>query len=156
MAALFVASRGRFRDRWHFAPLACMKRSHARYNRRMPTLDLIAEQRIAEAIERGELSNLPGAGKPLELDDDALIPQDLRLAYRVLKNAGFAPPEVEQRREIHDLRPLIATLDDDDARRRALMRLNLLLAQTAAGRRRGDLRLEAEYLEKVAGRLTDS
>lgn len=122
----------------------------------MLTLDLIAEQRIAEAIERGELSNLPGAGKPLELADDALIPPDLRLAYRILKNAGFVPPEVEQMREIHDLRQLVATLDDDGARRRALLRLNLLLAQTAAGRRHGNLRIEDAYLEKVAERLADS
>ena len=58
-------------------------------------LEFIAEQRIAEAISRGELENLPGEGRPLELDDDALVPEDLRLAYRILKNAGFVPPEVE-------------------------------------------------------------
>ena len=57
-------------------------------------LEFIAEQKIAEAVSRGELDNLPGEGRPLELDDDALIPEDLRLAYRILKNAGFVPPEV--------------------------------------------------------------
>ena len=58
-------------------------------------LDFIVESRIAEAIERGELDHLPGAGRPLALDDDPLVPEELRLAYRILKNAGFVPREVE-------------------------------------------------------------
>lgn len=119
----------------------------------MSTVDLITEQRIAEAIERGELSDLPGAGKPLALDDDALIPQELRLAYRVLKNAGFVPPQVERLSEIRELEQLISTLDDPGPRRRAVMRLNLLRAQTPAGRRHGDLRIEERYLEKFCKRL---
>ena len=65
--------------------------------------DLIAEQKIAEAIARGELDNLPGAGRPLNLDDDALIPEELRLAYRILKNAGYVPPELETLNEIAQL-----------------------------------------------------
>jgi hypothetical protein len=59
-------------------------------------LDFIAERRIAEAIENGELDDLPGAGRPLALDDDALVPEDLRVANRILKNAGIAPPEVKK------------------------------------------------------------
>jgi len=58
--------------------------------------DSIAEKKIAEAMERGEFDDLPGAGRPLELDDDANVPEDLRVAYRILKNAGFVPPEVER------------------------------------------------------------
>jgi hypothetical protein len=58
-------------------------------------LELIAERKIVEALERGELSNLPGEGRPLVLDDDALVPEELRAAYRILKNAGYVPPEVE-------------------------------------------------------------
>jgi hypothetical protein len=58
-------------------------------------LEFIAEQRIAEAIANGELDDLPGAGRPLDLDDDALIPEELRLAHRILKNAGYVPPELE-------------------------------------------------------------
>jgi hypothetical protein len=58
-------------------------------------LDFLAERRIAEAIANGELDELPGKGRPLELDDDALVPEDQRVANRVLKNAGAAPPEVK-------------------------------------------------------------
>ena len=59
-------------------------------------LEFIAEQRIAEAIANGELDDLPGAGKALDLDDNALVPEELRVAHRILKNAGVAPPEVKK------------------------------------------------------------
>ena len=66
-------------------------------------LDFIAEQKIAEAVAKGELDDLPGAGQPLDLSDDALIPEELRLAYRILKNAGFVPPEIQTLNEIAQL-----------------------------------------------------
>lgn len=66
----------------------------------MPTgIDGIVEQRIQEAQARGEFDGLPGQGKPLELDDDRLVPQEVRVAYRILKNAGCVPPEVEALRD---------------------------------------------------------
>lgn len=54
-------------------------------------LEAVAEERIQEAIRRGDFDNLPGTGKPLELDDDLLVPPELRVANRVLKNAGLVP-----------------------------------------------------------------
>ena len=57
----------------------------------MYAFDAIAERRILQAIARGELDGLPGAGKPLALDDDAMVPEETRVAYRILKNAGFVP-----------------------------------------------------------------
>lgn len=69
-------------------------------------LELIAEQKIAEAIARGELDALPGAGRPLELDDDRLVPEELRVAYRILKNAGCVPPELETPQEATAARKL--------------------------------------------------
>lgn len=59
-------------------------------------LDFLAEKKLAEAVSRGELDDLPGQGQPLDLDEDPLIPEDLRLAYRILKNSGYVPPEVQQ------------------------------------------------------------
>jgi len=58
-------------------------------------LERLAEERIRDAIQRGEFDNLPGRGKPLNLEDDRHIPDDLRLAYKVLKNADCLPPELE-------------------------------------------------------------
>ena len=45
----------------------------------MLDFEAIAEQRIRDALARGEFDHLPGAGKPLQLDDDSLIPEDQRL-----------------------------------------------------------------------------
>ena len=65
--------------------------------RAVTVLLYLAEHRIEEAIARGEFADLPGAGRPLELDDvDPLLPEELRLAYRILKNAGFSPAEVDE------------------------------------------------------------
>ncbi len=115
----------------------------------------IAEKRIAEAIARGELDNLPGAGAPLDLDDDALIPQELRLAFRVLKNAGYVPEEVRLRREITDLESMVRERGGDRVQRRALKRLALLRVRLDA--RRGcerSLELENEYREKLLNALS--
>ena len=60
-------------------------------------LAAIAEERIQAAIRRGELDNLPGAGKPLPLDDDLLVPPEARIANRILKNAGLVPQVEGQR-----------------------------------------------------------
>jgi hypothetical protein len=98
----------------------------------MGLLDSIVEQRIAQAFAEGAFENLPGAGKPLDLDDDRMVPEELRVAYRILKNAGFIPPEVEQRRELADLAALLRHATDDAARRRAAARLALLAAKLEA------------------------
>nr|NIT03118.1 DUF1992 domain-containing protein [Candidatus Latescibacterota bacterium] len=52
----------------------------------MRAISRIAEERIRRAIEEGHFDNLENAGKPLDLEDDIWVPEDLRIAYRVLKN----------------------------------------------------------------------
>ena len=66
-------------------------------------LDYLAEEKIRDAIDAGAFDNLPGAGKPLTLEDDKLVPEDIRVAYRILKNAGLVPREIEARK--HTLSP---------------------------------------------------
>lgn len=70
--------------------------------------DILAEQRIADAIRRGEMDGLPGAGRPLVFDDDPFQSPEQRMANRILKNAGFVPREVLLRREIAALRKALA------------------------------------------------
>jgi len=100
-------------------------------------LEIIAEQKILEAIARGEFANLPGAGKPLRLEDDSMIPGELRIAYKVLKNAGCIPPELELRKEIITLRGLLRTIEDDGGKKDKyrelnykLLKLNLIMRRT--------------------------
>ena len=120
----------------------------------MLLLDQLAEARITESIGRGELDDLPGAGRALSLDDDRFVPPELRMAYRVLRNAGYVPPEVELRREIHSVEDALACEQDPQARRRGLKRLTCLLARLDAGRcRRNSLLLDQDYYEKVVARL---
>ncbi len=113
----------------------------------------IAERRIREAIENGVFARLAGSGRPLALDDDAWVPHDLRLAYRVLKNAGYVPPEVELRREVVSLEDLISTIDDDRERIRAIRSLNYKLLQLAEMRGRAVLSaVTAAYEDRLFSR----
>jgi hypothetical protein len=98
--------------------------------------DSIAERKIAEAIAAGELDNLPGAGRPLALDDDSHVPEDLRAAYRVLKNAGYVPAEVQALNQIGELERLVSDVPQDE-RLRVLSRIALLrtAAEARADRR---------------------
>ncbi|HXX54311.1 MAG TPA: DnaJ family domain-containing protein, partial [Thermodesulfovibrionales bacterium] len=89
----------------------------------------IAEERIRRAIEDEEFANLPNAGKPLTFDDETWIPEDMRLSYRILKNAGCIPPELEKRREILNLKVLLDTLDDDKERMKKLRELNFRMME---------------------------
>lgn len=122
----------------------------------MYLLDQIAESRITEALQRGDFDDLPGAGKPLQLDDDGLVAPELRAAYRALKNAGCIPPELEQRREIAHIEELLQALPGNPLcreHRRLVLRLNELRA--GMERRGRPLHLEAEYVTAVCARLAD-
>ncbi len=76
-------------------------------------IDELVEQHIREAQERGELSNLPGEGAPLVLEDNSNVPPELRTAFHLLKNAGYLPPELEARQQALALHDLLQTLDPD-------------------------------------------
>jgi hypothetical protein len=60
----------------------------------------IAEEKIERAIEEGAFENLPGAGKPLPVDEDPFVEPDMRLALHLLHSNGFALPWIEERKEI--------------------------------------------------------
>ena len=60
----------------------------------MLALEWIAEQKIAAAAERGELQGLAGEGQPLDLYEDPLIPEEMKMAKRILKNAEIGLAEV--------------------------------------------------------------
>ena len=87
-------------------------RNRTGQDRDMICFQKIAERRIIEAINRGEFDNLPGAGQPLELVDDSHVPEDLRMAYLMLKNAGFVPPEIYLIREFVKTEQLLACMED--------------------------------------------
>ena len=123
----------------------------------MSLLDEIAEQRVAEARDRGELDNLPGAGRRQTLDDDAMVPEHLRAGYRLLKNAGFIPPEMQLQREINTVEELLEQLpvEDQAGRSDARRRLEVLRMQLAEKRGRGlsMLTTDPAYQQRLLDRL---
>jgi hypothetical protein len=126
-------------------------------------LDQLAEAKIREANARGELSNLPGEGKPLDLTDDPLVDPSMAAINRVLKNAGFLPPQVQQLADLESALQLIEGTACPEARRRQLMRLRLQLGQLqqdrslpAAMRRAGWLNAWALRLQRIESETTAS
>lgn len=97
-------------------------------------LDRIAERRISEAISRGDFDDPPGRGEPLRLIDDPLVPEALRVAYRLLNNAGYVPAEIGLRREINELNDLLGMIDEPQSRVSVSKRLGLMLQRLDASR----------------------
>lgn len=117
-------------------------------------MDKIAEERIREAIERGEFDDLPGKGQPLNLEDDSHLPPDLRMAYKILKNADCLPPELELRKEIRTTEALLAGIQDTQEKYKQMKKLNYLIMKLNMTRR-VSMALEENqlYYEKVVDKM---
>ena len=103
----------------------------------MEFFDKIVEERIQRAQEDGVFDNLPGKGKPLKLEDDSLVPEELRLTYKILKNSNCLPMEMELRKQIFNLRQLLNATIDEETRRELRRELNLLVLKFNVKRQRG-------------------
>jgi hypothetical protein len=77
------------------------------------SFDKLVEEKIQEAMARGDFDNLSGAGKPLDLDSYFAAPEDLRMAWSVLKNAGYMPEEAQLLQEIARLKAQLAAMPRD-------------------------------------------
>lgn len=71
------------------------------------SIESAIEEKIKQAIARGEFDNLAGKGKPLDLDAYFNTPEHLRMGYSILKSNDFVPEEIEMLREIGNLRTLL-------------------------------------------------
>jgi hypothetical protein len=101
----------------------------------------IAEQRIREALARGEFDNLPNAGQPLNLDEYFSVPAELRMAYSILKSAKCPPVEVVLLNDVARLKQAVASVSDPAQKqqlRRALAYCQTRLAIMLERRRRGE------------------
>jgi len=77
----------------------------------MPTLDEHIAQSIRDSELSGELQGARDWGKPLDFGDGyAETPEELRMGYKILKDAGYLPPEVELMKRLADARSLLAAL----------------------------------------------
>lgn len=122
----------------------------------MSVLDQLAEARIREAFEQGVLDDLPGAGRPLELEDLSLVPESLRAGYLLLKNAGCLPPEIEASRRVGGINDLLQGVEPeggDPASARGGRRLRLLLSRLESAGRTCALWLQEAYGDRLESRL---
>ena len=134
--------------------LADRMREPQRSGLQMRLLDALVEQRIAAAAARGELDDLPGTGVVPGLGDDAQVPQEVHAANRILKNAGFVPPAVEQLRALSDLQDELNAVSDRATRCRLHARM-LALHMALESLRGGPLVVPREYCRRIAERLSE-
>ncbi len=115
----------------------------------------IAEERIKEALDRGEFDNLPGAGKPIEFDDRYIVPEELRLAYKILKNASCLPPEIELKKEIQTVEELLEGIEDEREKYRQIKKLNFLIMKLNMARSVPvNMEEQQVYYEKIVDRIS--
>jgi len=88
------------------------------------SIERAIEEKILKAIEAGDFDNLRGMGKPLDLTAYFNTPEDLRLAYALLKSNEFVPEEVEMLREITILKEKIEACSNDEDRNVLIKKLN--------------------------------
>ncbi|MFJ8245092.1 DUF1992 domain-containing protein [Peribacillus asahii] len=95
----------------------------------MDFVHIIAEEKIKQAMNNGEFDHLPGKGKPLVIEDLSAIPQDLRMAYSLLKNAKMLENEQNYRKELMQIEDLIACCHDPEEKLVLQQKLNQKLLQ---------------------------
>jgi DnaJ homologue, subfamily C, member 28, conserved domain len=120
----------------------------------LPGFNKIIEERIRLAQKKGQFKNLAGSGKPLALEDDSHIAEELRLAYKILKNADCLPPEVELKKEIERTEELLGGLEDTAEKYRTLKKLNYLIMKLNSLRNTSfDLEMPQRYSAKLVVRF---
>ncbi|MRT58967.1 DUF1992 domain-containing protein [Enterobacteriaceae bacterium RIT693] len=118
-------------------------------------LDQWAERHIVDAQRNGDFDSLPGSGEPILLDDDSHVPPELRAGYRLLKNAGCLPLEMQQRKDALALVDLLKTVhaqsEDYQVISKKLALLELKLRQAGVNT---DF-LRGEYAEKLMQQIDE-
>ncbi len=114
----------------------------------------IAEERVQKAVDEGLFDNLEGQGKLLPKDDWENVPPELRMAYKVLKNAGYLPPELQDEKEIRQVLEMLDNAPDEQERYRQMQRLNLMITRINMRRARPvNIEANQEYYKKAVERI---
>ena len=110
---------------------------------------------VGAGLLRGAFDSLPGAGKPLELEDDSHIPEDLRMAYKLLKNAGYVPEEVLDRKEAQSIVDALEKCGDEQEKVRQMKKLEVVIARIKARHPNAPVLGDGSpYYERVVCRIT--
>lgn len=120
----------------------------------MRLLDALVEQRIAAAAARGQFDDLPGTDTQQVLADGLLVPEEVWVANRILKNAGFVPPAVEQLRALCDLQKELRAVSDRVTR--CQLEAKMLALDVALESLRGSpMVMPREYCRRIAERVSE-
>ncbi len=95
----------------------------------MGNFDRIVEKKIKEAIKNKEFDNLEGFGKPVDNSEYFSVPEEDRIAFHVMKNAGVVPEELSIRKKINNLIKEIKDCSDQTEKESLKKELNLLYSQ---------------------------
>ena len=121
----------------------------------MDSLARIAEQKILEAMQTRSLTTSKWKNKPLPLENDSNVPDDLKMAYKIMKNSGYLPPEIEERKEVQRLEELIAATEDEHERLQQMRKLNVLLMKIDSKRSTpANISQQDEYYRKIVERVS--
>ena len=121
----------------------------------LEAIRLIAERKISEAIQQGLLDAQGWRNRPLPMGNDHLVPEELRMAHKILKNAGYLPPEIETKKEIQQIEDLLAACEDEYIRVKQIKKLNYLVMKLNI--MKGDavnIESQEEYYRKIVERIT--
>ncbi|MCC3649330.1 DUF1992 domain-containing protein [Cytobacillus oceanisediminis] len=123
----------------------------------MDFFSILSEDRIKKAYKDGEFDNLPGYGKPLPPDDLSSVPENLRMAYRIMKNAGFTDEENQVKKEMMAIEDLMKKCEDQEEKKALQKKLNekLLRYNSMMSKRRQNTNssLFKNYEEKINNKL---
>ncbi len=121
----------------------------------LTAIHIIAERKIEEAVREGKLDVPEWRNRPLPKDNDPFVPADLKMAYKMLKNSGYLPPEIELRKEIDKLEDLIAGTEEEHTRVKQIKKLNFLTMKLDTLRgRSATISDNSEYHRRVTEKLT--
>jgi hypothetical protein len=121
----------------------------------LEAIRLIAERKISEAIRKGLLDTQGWRNRPLPMTCDNLVPEELRMAHKILKNAGYLPPEIEAKKEIQQIEELLASCEDECTRVKRIKKLNFLVQKLNI--MKGDsvnIESQEEYYRKIVERIS--
>ncbi len=123
----------------------------------IPGFEKIVEERIQAAQRKGDFDNLPDSGKPLVLTDDRFVSEELRLSFKILKNADCLPPEIELKKQIVHIESLLDDMPETEEAYRLMKKLNYLVLKLNSIRQ-GQVAFEMpqHYHEKLVQRFGNS
>jgi len=122
----------------------------------IPGFDKIVEERILKAQKSGAFDNLSGSGMPLKFENGC-VTAELRLVYKILKNADCLPPEIELKNQIQRTEDLLAGMQDTSEKYRVLKKLNFLIMKLNTLRNTSiNMEMPQQYSDKLVDRFGSS